>query len=204
MNIAIIGSGNVGGTLAETWGIKGHSISLGVRDVISFKGIELLRYANIDAHPIADAVKKSEVILLAAVPEATATIVSQMGNVKGKVIIDAMNSWRTRPEGYRSTFEALKALAKGAEIVKCFNTTGFENMKDPVFPSGPIDMFMAGDSKKGKEIATKLAQDAGFGACHDFGGDAKVPLLEQFAFAWINLAITQGAGRNIALKVVKR
>ena len=34
MNIAIIGTGNVGGALATKWANKGHQIYLGVRDTI--------------------------------------------------------------------------------------------------------------------------------------------------------------------------
>lgn len=49
-----------------------------------------------------------------------------------------------------------------------------------------------------------LAKDAGFAECYDFGGRDKVELLEQFALAWINLAIFQGKGRNIGFKLLHR
>ena len=48
---------------------------------------------------------------------------------------------------------------------------------------------MGGDSSKAKELARQLSADAGFEACYDFGDGTKVELLEQFALAWINLAI---------------
>lgn len=67
-----------------------------------------------------------------------------------------------------------------------------------------LDMFMAGNSMTGKTITRALAMDMGFAECYDFGGDDKVPLLEQFALAWINLAIMQGNGKNIAFKILKR
>lgn len=41
MNIAIIGTGNVGGALATGWSTKGHTLRLGVRDSAQFKGKEL-------------------------------------------------------------------------------------------------------------------------------------------------------------------
>jgi predicted dinucleotide-binding enzyme len=116
-----------------------------------------------------------------------------------------MNSVRVKPEGYNNTFEALTDLTKGAEIVKCFNSTGFENMANPTYPGDTdLDMYMAGDSIHGKSIARQLALDAGFGECYDFGGNEKVALLESFAMVWINLAIMQGQGRNIGFKIVKR
>jgi predicted dinucleotide-binding enzyme len=205
MNIAIIGTGNVGGALTKAWSGAGHTIYLGVRDSQNFKGKELLNLPNVTVHEIGEAVKLSDVILIATPPQATAGIVKAMGDVRGKIIIDAVNSVRAKPEGYNNTFEALTDLAKGAEIVKCFNSTGYENMTNPVYPHDiHIDMFMAGDSRSAKETARQLAKDAGFGECYDFGGGDKAALLEQFALAWINLAIMQGQGRGIAFKILKR
>ena len=56
----------------------------------------------------------------------------------------------------------------------------------------------------GKELVKRLALDLGFEHCYDFGGDDKFKLIEDFAKAWINLAIMQGEGRNIAFKVLRR
>ena len=204
MKIAIIGTGNVGGALAKQWSKAGHQITLGVRDVNNFKGANLTNQENISIDTIPHACEKSDVIVVAAVPPATIDIISAMGNVSGKVIIDAMNSIRTKPEGYANTIEAFKDLCKGAEIVKCFNSTGFENMQNPHYNNKGIDMFVAGNSAIGKQTATTLALDAGFENCYDFGGDEKAALLEQLAFCWINLAIMQGLGRDIAFKIIKR
>ena len=128
-----------------------------------------------------------------------------MGEVSNKILVDATNSIRTRPEPYPTAFHALKALTKSDKVVKCFNSTGFENMTNPVYPNfGGIDMFCAGNDKASKTTVQQLAKDIGFGACWDFGGDDKVELLEKFALSWINLAIMQGHGRNLAFKVIKR
>jgi hypothetical protein len=55
-------------------------------------------------------------------------------------------------------------------------------------------------------VATALATrwQAAFSTCWDFGGGDKVELLEKFALSWINLAIMQGLGRDLAFKVVRR
>ena len=204
MKIAIIGTGNVGGSLAQNWASKGHKVNLGVRDLDNFKGKELLEIPNISAHSIADAVAMSDVILIAATPPATQSIAEQVGDVSEKVIIDAMNTVRVRPEPYTNTFEALKAWTNCPDIVKCFNTTGFENMATPQYPDAAIDMFMAGSSAKGKAVARQLALDAGFAECHDFGGDDKITLIENFAMAWINLAMMQGQGRRFGFKILRR
>lgn len=115
-----------------------------------------------------------------------------------------MNSVRTQAGEFASTAEALRAWTTGAEVVKCFNATGWENMADPNYGGVAIDLFMAGDSVRGKAVARQLALDLGFAECYDFGGDDTIPLLEQFALAWINLALVQGQGRGTAFKVLKR
>ena len=77
-------------------------------------------------------------------------------------------------------------------------------MLNPIYNGEAIDMFMAGDSEKAKSVAKQLALDCGFGSCIDFGKSDKVELLEKFALSWINLAIVQGYGRNLAFRVVRR
>lgn len=203
MNIAVIGTGNVGGALATNWSKKGHVINLGVKDINNFKGIELLKNENTKAFPVQEAVAKSDVILIATPPTAIFDIIEQMGDVSGKVIIDATNAVRQSPDPYKTVFHCLTDKTD-AEVVKCFNTTGFENMLNPVYQGVGIDMFMAGDSEHAKSVATQLALDAGFSSCLNFGKSDKVELLEKFALSWINLAIMQSHGRNIAFKMVKR
>ena len=69
-------------------------------------------------------------------------------------------------------------LIKSEKIVKCFNSTGFENMINPVYNGNGIDMFCVGNSKEAKDLASSLAKEIGFANCWDFGGDDKVELLE--------------------------
>ena len=205
MKIAIIGTGNVGGALATQWAKAGHQIFLGTRDLAKFEDKHLLQNPNTSLHTLGESAKNAEVILIAAVPQASQSIAAEIKDfVKGKIIIDAMNSVRIKPEGFNNSFEALKSYLPESELIKCFNSTGFENMANPIYKGEGIDMFMAGNSEKGKEIAQKLAIDAGFSTCWDFGKDDKVQLLEYFALSWINLAIMQGHGRNMAFKVIKR
>ncbi|HLP92591.1 MAG TPA: NAD(P)-binding domain-containing protein [Saprospiraceae bacterium] len=203
MKIAIIGTGNVGGALAASWARAGHQILLGVRDTAQFKGEALLANPNTSVHSIEDAVAAAEVILVATPPQIAEDLVQQFGQMAGKVIIDSTNAVRTKPEHYATAFHAFEALTQ-AEVVKCFNTTGFENMQNPDYGHTKLDLFMAGSSTRAKEVAVQLAKDAGFDQCYDFGGSDRVELLEKFALSWINLAIFQGMGRDIGFKLVRR
>jgi 8-hydroxy-5-deazaflavin:NADPH oxidoreductase len=206
MNISIIGYGNVGSALAQSWAKKGHNVVFGARDLKNPKLEKALSlHPSLKASSISESVSNSEVVLIATPSSATKELAEEIkGLLKKQIIIDSMNSVRFTPEGFQNTFDALKKLTGYQNIVKCFNCTGSENMGNPVYPEGAIDMFMAGDSKQSKEIVGQLAHDAGFSHCYDLGGDEKIPLLEAFALTWINLAYMQGLGRNFAFKIVKR
>ncbi len=205
MKIAIIGTGNVGGALATKWAAKGHTILLGVKDTVHFKGEALLDNPHTSVFPIEEAIRQAEVILIATPATAAAEVAQSLGDTTGKVIIDAMNVVMGRgPQGFSNTADAILAHTQTRDVVKCFNTTGFNNMLNPTYSDTAIDMFMAGDSEKGKQLTRQLALDAGFAECYDVGGNNRFELMEQFAFFWINLAMFQGQGREIGFKLLKR
>lgn len=204
MKIAVIGSGNLGSALANGWAKAGHEVLFGVRNVSDFKGSYSQGLKAVKAALIPEAAAWADVIVLAAVPQAIHAIAEAMGDVHDKVIIDAMNAVRVKPEPFSNTTEAIVKLTNCKDVVKCFNTTGAENVADPVYAGIGIDMFCAGDSEKAKKIGEQLAKELGFGNVYDFGGSDKFSLLEQFALGWINLAMMQGYGRGIAFKVLKR
>lgn len=205
MKIAVIGTGNVGGTLALKWADAGHKINLGVREVSAFEDRVILNNENIYLDSVSEAVKKSDVILLAVPAIAAVEVAKSLGDTSEKIIIDSMNIVMGKgPEGFKNTGEAALANTNSRDLVKCFNTTGFNNMKDTNYGGVEIDMFMAGDSEKAKKVASILSKDAGFAECYDCGGNDKFTLMESFANFWINLAMFRGIGRDIAFKILKR
>ncbi len=203
MQIGIIGHGNVGGALARNWAGKGHQIRIGARDPQSNKVKALTQLDKVESVSIPEAAQQSEVILVAIPAREAPNLASKLGDLSGKILIDSTNSIGPPSGPYPTAFHAFQALTD-AEVVKCFNSTGFENMADPIYEGKGIDMFMAGNSSRAKEAVRQLALDAGFGNCHDFGNAEQVKLLEQLALCWINLAIFQKQGRNIAFKVLRR
>jgi hypothetical protein len=205
MRIAIIGTGNVGGALAAKWSSAGHEIFLGVKDTGDFKGKEILENPNTTAHLVNRAVELAETILIAVPAVAAEEVARSLGDTSGKVIIDAMNIIAGKgPQGFSNTSDAILANTSTRDVVKCFNTTGFNNMADTAYGDMKIDMFVAGDSERGKAIAKQLSADAGFAECYDVGGNDKFQLMEQFAWFWINLAMFRGLGRENGFKLLKR
>ena len=205
MKIAIIGTGNIGSTLAKRFAENGHQIFLGVRNVSDFKGLQLLSgLKNCSVHIISEAVQSAEVIVIAVPAQFAVDVAKKLGDVSGKVIIDTMNSVFIKHEGFTNTTDAVLANCNTTDVVKCFNTTGFENLMDPIYDYHGIDMFTAGSSVKGTAIATQLAKELGFENVYHFGGNDKFYLIEQMAMCWINLAIMQKQGRGMAFKIIKR
>ena len=203
--IAIIGTGNVGGALATGFAKAGHTVLLGVKDAENFKGKNLLDNPNTTLHSIETAVTMADIIVVATPATAAVEVAQSLGDTTGKIIIDTMNIVMGRgPAGFTNTTDAILAHTHTRDVVKCFNTTGFENTTNPIYHEHGIDMFVAGDSAVGKAAATQLAQDIGFGTIHDMGGNDKFFLAEQLANVWINQAIFQKNGRDMAIQFVYR
>lgn len=204
MNIAIIGTGNVGGALATAWSKAGHTIYLGVRDPKNFKGQHLLQNESTTVGSIKEAVASSQVVLLATPSPLAVEVAQSLGDTQGKVIIDSMNVVMGRgPAGYTNTAQAILDNTATDAIAKCFNTTGYNNMVNPEYGDTRLDLFTCGHPEA-KKVAQQLARDAGFENCYDCGGNEHFELMEKFAFFWINLAMMQGQGREIGFKLLKR
>jgi 8-hydroxy-5-deazaflavin:NADPH oxidoreductase len=213
MKIAIIGAGNVGGTLGTAWAQKaGHDIFFGVRDAKAEKTQALLNKIGGKARagtPAEAAAFGDFIVLTTPWPQAEAAIRS-MGNVSGKIILDATNPLVRGPEGISleighstSAGETVQAWAKGASVFKTLNSTGFGNMANPIFNGVKSVMFVAGDDTANKPKVMALVADLGFDVI-DAGPLRNARLLEAHAMLWIDLALARGLGRDWAFARVKR
>ena len=218
MRIAVIGAGNVGGTLGRRLADAGHNVVFGVRrperGADAVKGGGALP-ATASVAPHADAVVGAEVLLLATpwavVRDALRTAGSESGALDGIVLVDATNPIAAGlrvdagPNG-ESGAERVQALAPGARVVKAFNTTGWENMRDPKYPDGAAAMLVAGDDADAKARVRALASDLGFDAV-DAGPLVRARQLEHLAVLWIALAVGAGVppiGREFAFRLSRR
>jgi len=92
MNIGIVGAGNVGGTLGARWARNGHTVAFGVRDPNSPASRELLQKAGSGtAATMADAAKPGDVLLVSTTWGVTQQVIESLGNLTGKIVIDATN-----------------------------------------------------------------------------------------------------------------
>lgn len=206
MRIAVIGAGNVGGTLGRGWTRRRHQVTYGVRDPQSAKAAALAQ-GGVHVTVPAQAVERSEVVVLATPWAATKDAVASLGDLGGRPLLDATN-----PIGPGLTLavgdggsggEMVQAWAPTARVVKIFNTTGAENMASPMYADQAATMFYCGDDEQACAVAAKLATDLGFDAVAA-GPLKNARLLEPLALLWINLAMAQIAGRAIAFKLLRR
>ena len=208
MKIAIIGAGSVGSTLGKTWAAKGHPIRYGARNSASDKvRAALAATPGAEAASIAAAVHWADAVLLATPWAAAEEALAAAGDFAGKPLLDATNPIGP---GFALTLghttsggEQVQAWAPSAKVVKIFNTTGFENMADPVYPQGRAAMVLAGNDAAAKAVASALATDLGFEAL-ELGGLEGARYLEPAAMLWIKLAIVQKLGRNVAFGLLRR
>jgi 8-hydroxy-5-deazaflavin:NADPH oxidoreductase len=210
VRIGIIGSGNVGGTLGKRWAKNGHIVVFGSRDPGSAEMKRLVEEAGRTARAgsVAEAVGSSEVILLATPWPAARDAISAAGNLSDKVVIDATNPLLPKMGGLElgtttSAAEQVAAWARGARVVKAFNTVGFNIMADPRFDGRAAVMFYCGDDTEAKKITGQLASELGFDA-QDAGPLTRARLLEPFALLWISLAFSPGHGRDFAFQLIRR
>ena len=209
MKIAVIGTGNVGAALGKRWAELGHQVTLGTRDPNSDKVRALLMTAgpNLGAAPVGEAIARSELVALATPWPAVQEIAEAVEDWGDKIIVDCTNpigpGLQLAVGGGTSGAEQVAAWARSGRVVKAFNTTGAENMADPIYQSQPITMFICGDDSEAKAAVSRLAEDLGFEVA-DTGGLAMARYLEPMAMVWIHLAIVQKQGRNMAFRVVRR
>ncbi len=201
MTITIIGAGNIGGTLAEKWKAAGHDILIGARNPGDEDTLKWAQGIGTRVMGIPDAVKAGDAVLIATPGKVVADLAASLGDLlNGKLVMDATNM--AGPLGTAAGFEALRKA--GADAVKVFNCTGWENLADVRYGDQVADMFMACGSDRAKAAVRELVKAVGFGDAIDLGGDDKVPILEGFALVWIDLAIFRKMGRGIAFKLMRR
>jgi 8-hydroxy-5-deazaflavin:NADPH oxidoreductase len=214
MDIAIIGAGNVGGTLGTRWAQGGHRVTFGVRDIRDPKGQELLKAAGSNARvaSVGEAAADAAVVLLSTPWANTQEALRSAGALSGKVLIDATNPILLGPDllkegllvGHKTSgAEQVASWAGGARVVKAFNSVGWPVMVNPRLGTRPASMLICGDDAAAKADVTRLSDELGFETA-DVGPLAIARLLEPYGMLWIQMCIGLGWGPDFAFQVIKR
>ena len=210
MDIAILGTGRVGGALGPRWAGKGHRIVYGVRELDSAEVRKVLEKSgpNASAATVREAAAASQVILLAIPWDVTREVIESLGALDGKILLDCINPIKPDFSGLSlgsasSAAEEIAAWAPGAKVVKAFNTVSDATMVNPWYGSQKATMFFCGDDEHAKRIVRQLTDDAEMEPV-DSGPLKNACYLESLGMLYIHLAIFGGWGGECAFRMVKR
>jgi 8-hydroxy-5-deazaflavin:NADPH oxidoreductase len=189
MRIAVIGKGNIGGSLGTKWRAAGHDVVYGARDG-SGEGP-----GGAPVRGIGDALKHADVVVLAVPGQVVPDVVTEHGAaLAGKTVIDAVNRIGA------SEFDSRAIIADAApqaRYVRAFNSLGWENFADPM-PG--TNMFFAADPDA-RATAEELIKAVGLEPA--FLGDARATAtVDGLLPLWFALVQQNGGNRRVALRVV--
>lgn len=172
MNIGIIGSGQIGGTLTRRFTALGHQVS-----VANSRGPETLadlaRETGAKAVTVRDAARAGDVVIV-TIPEGRIPklpkdlFVGVPGNV---VVVDTGNYYPQQRDGRIAGIEEgmtesqWVASQLGRPVVKVFNNIYARHLLERGRPKGTpgrIALPVAGDDQRAKEIVMRLVDELGF------------------------------------------
>lgn len=209
MQIAILGSGDVGQFLAGGWRAAGHDVTLGTRDPEETRTRD--SWSGVDLPLAAFADLEAEVFVNATRGEASLAALQAVGPaLDGAVVIDTANALDFSQGFPPSLFvsntdslaEQLQRALPQARLVKMFNTMAHEVMVDPAALPGESTIFLAGDDAAARATATGLAKDLGWTDVLDLGGLTAARGLEMYLPLWLSILNAVG-GPAFNIKVVR-
>jgi hypothetical protein len=187
---------------------RGESVVFGVPDPEKYRESVSALGDGAGVAGTTQAIAASDVVILAVPYAALPAIAQSVPDWQGKILIDATNPLAPGLSGLSlgtttSGAEELAKLARGARVVKAFNTTGAENMADTRYPGGAPMMPLCADDADARQRVATLATLIGFDPV-DMGPLIAARYLEPFAMTWIHLALKQGYGRKFAFGMLRR
>jgi predicted dinucleotide-binding enzyme len=173
MRIGIIGSGNIGGTLARLLAGAGHEVVLAnSRGPESLAGLVGEIGPAATASTPAGAAEAGEVVVV-AIPFFRYTDLPA-AELAGKIVVDATNYYGGRDgsfaeieSGAAGSSELLARALPGARVVKAFNTIHYRHLAGDGVPSGTPGrraIPIAGDDPAANATVAALIDEIGFDA----------------------------------------
>jgi predicted dinucleotide-binding enzyme len=184
MTTAIIGVGNLGGTVARHLVGGGESVALAAKDESRAQALAnelgpLARAASVD-----EAIAGADVVVLATWLDQTRELMpARTRLLEDKVVVDPSNPigfdengqmFRTLPEGQSSGSVVAGLLPASAHYVKAFGTLGADQLATSANRDPRVVLFYATDDDAAEATAQRLIRAAGFeplkvGAVSDAG-----------------------------------
>jgi 8-hydroxy-5-deazaflavin:NADPH oxidoreductase len=214
MRIGVIGSGQVGQTLAQ--GLKTHGYETRIASRNPAKLAEFSGRSGVETGTPADIAAWAEAVVLAVKGEAADAAVREAGpaNLAGKVVLDTTNPIAHEPpeDGVLRFFtspndslmERLQTAYPDAKFVKAFNSVGAPLMVNPAFPGGARPtMFYCGNDAGAKATAARIIEDLGWDAA-DMGTAKAARAIEPLCQLWCIPGFIANEWGNHAFALLRR
>ncbi|AWN37270.1 NADPH-dependent F420 reductase [Methylobacterium radiodurans] len=171
IKIAVIGGGNIGGTIGPLWAKAGHTVTFASRHPEALKPLAESAGAGARTGTPEEAVAASDVVFLAVPYRAYPELAKSIGPaLKGKVVLDAGNATKAR-DG--ELYDAVQAdgigatsakFFPGAKLVRAFNAANYRIFAKNAAgrDGGRMAIPIAGDDAQALTVAERLVRDAGF------------------------------------------
>jgi 8-hydroxy-5-deazaflavin:NADPH oxidoreductase len=188
--IAIIGNGNVGSAIQNGATRAGYQV----------------KATGADPKDVQAAGAWAEVIVLAVPASARQEVIQTLGDQRGKTIVDVTNllnaDWSYAGDLKKSGAEQVQEWAKGAHVVKAFNTVFAQNMATGKVKGEILSLLVAGDDAGAKKQILELGKAIGFSPV-DVGPLRQARYLEALGF--LNIQLGYGPtqyGTDLGFRVV--
>jgi predicted dinucleotide-binding enzyme len=226
MQIAVLGTGPVGRTLAARFAALGHEVALGTRDVAdTLARTEPDAWGSppvsvwLDAHPevtlasYAEAAARGEMVVNATNGAASLSALALAGsdNLAGKVLVDVSNPLdfsRGMPptllvKDTDSLGEQIQRAFPDTRVVKTLNTMTADLQAEPgQLAHGDHTVFVSGDDADAKQEVTRFLASLGHTDVIDLGDITTARGTEMYLPLWLRLWGSLGTG-IFNIKVVR-
>lgn len=208
MRVGILGSGLMGGKLGTLFARAGHKVVFSyARRQEKLKRLAKEAGENAREGTLREAAQDADALLLAVHWSRVDDVLSQSGDLSGKVIITCSLPMDAGNTGLvigltASGAEELARKVPKARIVSAFNTVPSEvlfGVYDARRKANRPSLVYCGDEARSKEIAAELISDVGFAAI-DAGPLRIARYTEPFALLMGQLAYEGGEGPELAYR----
>lgn len=170
LKIGIIGTGEIGGTLARLWVAAGHEVLVSSRHPDRLKALAAQLGPRAHVGTPREAAVFGDVVLMSvpygALPQVGRDLKSELA---GKIVLDTCNPYPGRDgemavEARRlGTGVADPQFLPGVRLVRAFNAINSGDLASEAHRAGePIAIPLAGDDAEALAVAQRLVRDAGF------------------------------------------
>lgn len=189
--VGIIGDGNVGSALRSGLQRAGYDA----------------RTVGKEPGQVKETGRWADVVILAVPYGAVGDAIAELGDgITGKTLVDVTNAltedMQLASGCTTSGAEALQQQARGARVVKAFNTQFAQHMDSGAVGGQQLTTFVAGDDAMAKAQVMEMARDIGFDAV-DAGPLHNARLLEPLGYFNIQMGYVLGLGTQIGLKLIR-